>query len=141
VSSYYGPDADLMARLDLASHVLPSAMPESTFEEQIARRDRMVSVTSFAELSAEDQDWLNQACVAVTGGHTASLQHPDGRGGDWAAEDAALEAGLPVPIVAAGASGAVGVEFAGDVPVSELVVEGKGFDFVEPADDEWVGVA
>ncbi len=144
-----GPDADLLARFHVAMQ-LPPAEGES-LEEQQAQADRLLAASTYADLAPADREWLDNAVVAVTGGAAwRTWANPESWGGDWAAQDAALDAGEPPPID--------GVLAGGDVPVDEVslspaelaelasydeaaAVEAKSYDDAPLGadDDGWVG--
>lgn len=97
---YFGPGPELMAMMDRAALVDPRVMPPEADDEHLARRDRMVACETFDELTPADQAWLTQACLAVSAGQSTavSVGGDDLIGGDWQAEDAALDAGGPIPV-------------------------------------------
>lgn len=132
---YLGPDPELMAMLDRAAMADRALLPPESDAEHAARAARLVSVQSFADLDEGDREWLNLACLVVSAGGAPRMLHPEAVG-DFAAEDAALEAGAPVPVP--------DPEEVDDAPVSvdeaaELAMYED--DDVPGVDDEgWVGL-
>lgn len=136
MDTYFGPDAELLAAWSKASYVDPAVMPMSPGDFG-ALQSRVLSKSTWSEVDEADRAWITAACQAVSAGEAPALTvgiGPENIVTDFAAEDAAAEAGL-VPPVAIGET---------DAPLTDDDLdELRAYDDDVPDDgttEGWVGV-
>jgi hypothetical protein len=107
--AYLGPDEQLLELISKALNAPYSLETFGDFDAQEARRDRLVAVNRFDQLSEADQEWLLARCREVEAGRSPTLLDPADWGSDWAAEDEALDADDEVKALEPDEDGWVGV--------------------------------
>jgi hypothetical protein len=91
---YFGPDADLIWRMDRLLAVDPKLLPAEfsglSDEEQRAAVDRIIAAGTWRRLEERDQRLLDAAALVYSAGGAPAILAP-ATVGDWQAEDSAID--------------------------------------------------
>lgn len=88
-AAFFGPDQELLEAFGRAQYAPTMIAMDPVEQEELAQR--VLAVTSIADLSPEDQSFLEEAGAEVLAGGNPFLLASGELSDDWAGEDAAVD--------------------------------------------------